>query len=189
MTFKEYILKTAIKNMYDKVILKKDNINLFDLYNKISDKFGYKTVVKKTYNTNKELVIPSSLEMYIKRCQTTLFEKKMRFLEWDKETKSSYYIDNNGIIYATNYKDGLSVKIPSYINERYKNLINFIKLNEIDNQIDIEYILIGHTLKHNYFLGSDNKHYYTESNNYSNFIECSARMDKEFNKFINELNE
>ena len=180
----DYILKTSISNNYNN-----KHSETFDLFNKLSDKFGYKNVVKRTYNINKELNIPSSLEMYIKRVQTTLFDQKLRFLEWDKETKSSYYFNNSGEIFKTDYKNGLSNDIPKYISERYNNLMFFIKNNDIDDHYEIEYVLIGYNDKHNFFLGNDNKHYYTLKNDYNMFYECTDKLNIQFNDFISQINQ
>ena len=188
MNLQDYVVKKAIKNVYNKKVLNKEQDVFYDLYNKLSDKLGYKLSVKKTITLNDTLNIPSSLDMYIKRCETTLFNTKMRFLEWDKETKSSYYYTSKGEIFRTDYKNGLSNDIPTYIIDRYKKLINFVKNNNIDYMYDIEYMMIGYDDNHNFFLGSDNKHYYTNKNDYKTFNECNESLNDKFNNFIDEIN-
>ena len=189
MNLQDYVVKKAIKNVYNKKVLNKEQDVFYDLYNKLSDKLGYKLSVKKTITLNDTLNIPSSLDMYIKRCEKTLFNTKMRFLEWEKETKSSYYYTSKGEIFRTDYKNGLSNDIPKYISERYNNLMFFIKNNDIDDHYEIEYVLIGYNDKHNFFLGNDNKHYYTLKNDYNMFYECTDKLNIQFNDFISQINQ
>lgn len=161
----DYIIQNAIKLSYKSHVENKPVDNLLTgMFQNLSDKFGYKIVSSTSDVTH----LPNHLQK-LGHLPHNNSGKMVRFLDYSTTTKNCYYFDNTGNVYTYvkgDYKTLIEVPIETFeLYNQHEELLSYVKKHG-DNiskfrKNAIDYVMIGYDNKHKFYLGSDNKLYYS----------------------------
>ena len=183
MRFKDYIVDKAIKAGYNNVFAKEpDNGKIDNAILKVAKKLGYKifdeiTTIKKYPCENKDW--KKILDRYS-------YKTGIRFLEWDNDTRSSIYFDENGQLFFG--IGGVKFNPVSLIEHhklyaKHKDFLNFAReyyKNIIDEKR--QYLMIGIEGNNRYYICSNGKCYKKigESNEYLDLDDYEQKIASKY---------
>lgn len=186
MRFKDYIVKRAIKINFDTYVNQKESSNkiMDKVFTNVSKKLGYK--ILDSITTKKD--VPCKNTQW-KNILSRYAYGDRRFLEYNKKNKFSIYFDEKGVLYSGNGSTFTQLSPLEYF-DIYGEYSEFLKFSKEYFKESIkeekQYLLIGYDKSLMYFVCSDGKFYYKESES-GGYIQCDKNEDKKIDKYLVEL--